>query len=76
MGSSSGGTELDVGRPPVRRSRLRRFPWKKAVLWVLMSACVAFVLYAAWGLLQAIDDLNGPPDGDWLCSGHSRTCEP
>ncbi|MFF4509218.1 hypothetical protein [Streptomyces sp. NPDC001401] len=46
------------------------------MLWLLMSACVAFVLYAAWGLVQSIDDLDKPPDGDWLCSGHSMTCEP
>ncbi|WP_194238487.1 hypothetical protein [Streptomyces spongiae] len=49
---------------------------KKVVLWLVMSACIAFVLYAAWGLVQSIAGLDDPPDGDWLCSGQSRTCEP
>lgn len=73
---ASDGAGTDTGRTYRHRSWLRRPSGKKAVLWLLMSACVAFVLYAAWGLVQSIDDLDKPPDGDWLCSGHSMTCEP
>jgi len=58
------------------RSRLRRYLGRKVVLWLVLSACAAFVLYAACGLVQSIDDLDDPPDGDWLCSGHAMECEP
>jgi hypothetical protein len=34
------------------------------------------MLYAASGLVQSINDFDDPPDGDWLCSGHSMTGEP
>lgn len=75
-GTSEGSGPEAVARTRSRLSRVRRPSGKKVLLWILMSACVAFVLYAAWGLVQSIDDLDNSPDGDWLCSGHSMTCEP
>ena len=73
---TSDGTAPEAEHAHSRSSRVRRPSGKKVVLWVLWWACAAFVLYAAWGLVQTIDDLDNPPDGDWLCSGHSITCEP
>jgi hypothetical protein len=80
MPDTSGNTPYDTepkpNRTPTSRSRVRRLPGKKVLLWLFMSACTAFILYAAWGLIQLIDDLNHPSNGDWLCSADSSTCEP
>ncbi|WP_329119591.1 hypothetical protein [Streptomyces sp. NBC_01465] len=58
--------------PPKDRRTLKR-----AALWVLMSACVVFIIWTAWAAIVGWNNLdNPPPDEDHLCSGQSRTCEP
>ncbi len=53
---------------------------KTALLWLMMLACVAWVVVVAVGFLQLDHDLEHPsPENglsDWQCSGQTRTCRP
>ncbi|MCL8014476.1 hypothetical protein [Streptomyces sp. AS02] len=65
-------------RPAREPDKGRKAKVKKAVLWLLALAAVAFTLTVVRGFIRLDDDLDNPEGGfsGWQCAGRSGTCDP